>query len=650
VRFAEAAVVQRQGVPMTVGHRLAVAALSAAFGLLATWAVYRSVALDPAPPLITRRSLLPQPSAGGPPSTLWLLSVGVSNYTTPELRLGFAHVDARAIAEAADRAALGGNFEEVRTLLLTDERVTRESMLNAMADFLGQAEPNDVVMLFLAGHGVRDLRSDGFYFLPQPANPENLLTEGLRMADFDEMLRNLRRNVRAVVVMLDTCHAGALGIPSDRLVPAYELPGQISSGEGFFLIAASRPGEQSKELPSLGHGAFTFALLEAFGGAADANQDGELTVSELFGYVARRVPELTADTQHPYHKIEGTDLALFGAPAEVVLAVPTPSFLDVVHPAGGNNGEAANTIGVMEFENLRSDPEFEWMRNAIRVAFNTELSKVQALRVYSPELIDRTARKRGADPLSTARDLGIGRLVTGSYHVTGRTLRIDARLVHAASGMNEASDSVEGDLDDFFGLQKRLVLSMLRRLRVRVSPEEGESIQTETNTDVDAYRLLLEAEGLSEPSPTSEQTRTAPTLGPQSRRGSGVALARLAALLDLAGEAAAAEEEPAAEIASFLESYRQALENKDVEHVAALYASFSERQRAALAAYFATANDLGVTLTNVKAAAHEGGVAVTFTRKDEFTDAKSNRPVQLEVRLTKILVKQGGQWKIGGKK
>ena len=51
---------------------------------------------------------------------------------------------------------------------------------------------------------------------------------------------------------------------------------------------------------------------------------------------------------------------------------------------------------------------------------------------------------------------------------------------------------------------------MLRRLRVQVSPEEGESIQTETNTDVDAYRLLLESEGIVEPSPRAERTRRKP--------------------------------------------------------------------------------------------------------------------------------------------
>src|SRR4029077_17117052 len=123
------------------------------------------------------------------------------------------------------------------------------------------------------------------------------------------------------------------------------------------------------------------------------------------------------------------------------------------------------------------------------------------------ELIDRTVHARGgADALFTARELGIGQVLTGADYVSDKTLRIDARIVDATTGVSEASDSVQGNLDQFFDLQKTLVLSMLRRLRVQISPEEGQSIQTETNPDVAASRLLLESEGIVAPSPHAERT------------------------------------------------------------------------------------------------------------------------------------------------
>jgi TolB-like protein len=338
--------------------------------------------------------------------------------------------------------------------------------------------------------------------------------------------------------------------------------------------------------------------------------------------------------------MEGTDFTLLRVASGGAAATAVPPAVAPTE-SGPPRG---NVIGVMEFQNLRQEATYDWISKALRQAFNTELSKVQALRVYSPELIDRTAHARGADPLYIARELGIGRLLTGGYYVSDNTLRIDARIVDATTGVNEASDSVEGNLDQFFDLQKRLVISILRRLRVQVSPEEGESIQTETNTDVDAYRLLLESEGIVAPSPRAERTRRKPE--PHS------ALDRLrdrvAALA--AGPAWADELTPEveAQVRELLERYRDGLVSKNVDEVASLYVSFSEPQRDALRKYLDSASDLVVELADVAIAPHGSDLTVSFTRRDRFLDAESGRLVRLEVRLTKVLVREQSTWKIGG--
>jgi len=451
------------------------------------------------------------------------------------------------------------------------------------------------------------------------------------------------------MVMLDTCHAGAFRVATPDLLAADDLAARMSAGENFFLLAASKPGEDSKEEPALAHGAFSYALLEGLDGAADMDGDGFVSVSDLFGYVARRVPQLTDGAQHPYHKVEGTDLLFVAVPRDrtavsTPVAVPpfeAPASLTVPTPV-------LNSIGVMEFRDLRADPQHDWIGKAVRVALNTELSKVRALRVYSPELIDQAADARRTDYLTTARRLGIRKLLTGSFHVVGDSVRIDAEIVDTTTGVQEGSDSVQGKLSEFFDLQKALVLSMLRRLRVELSPAEGASIETKTNTNVDAYRLLLEAEGVvAEPSPSPTTSQSAPPVGPQSRwRGS---LRRLAARL----VAPAYAEEPGADqteqVRRVLEAYRQALEHKDLDRLAALYVSFSARQREALRAYLDNATNLTVELSDVTIEPRPEGVAVSYTRHDRFVDKESAKPQRLEVRLTKILVLENGQWKITGR-
>lgn len=104
--------------------------------------------------------------------------------------------------------------------------------------------------------------------------------------------------------------------------------------------------------------------------------------------------------------------------------------------------------------------------------------------------------------------------------------------------------------------------------------------------------------------------------------------------------------DPPAPVGQVLEEYRVALENKNLDHLAALYVAFSGRQREALREYMENAAGLTVELTDVTVAPLGDAVAVTYTRRDHFIDRESGKPQRLEVRLTKILVPDNGGWKI----
>jgi len=617
--------------------RVAIATVFLLFGLATASMIHRWIHSS-RPPATSESRLVSAPGHVLAPTgaVLWLIAVGVSQYQDPSLSLRFAHSDARAVADVLGRQASGVLYREVRSQVLLNGAATRESILDSLSGILGQASIDDVVVLFLAGHGVQERTTGSYYFLPAPASPANMLTAGLRVSDLDQMVRILRGAVRGVVVLLDTCRAGALPLPAQNGISADELVSRFSAAEGTFLLAASRPGEDSEELADLQHGAFSYALLEGLQGAADSDRNGLLPISELFGYVAQRVPALTGGRQHPYHKIEGTDLivAAVGGDAmarpDVATAARVPQL-------------AANTIGVIEFRNLRNDPQHDWMGKALRVALNTELSKVGALRVYVPQLIDRAAVSSHADDLTVARHLGIHTLITGSFHAVGTTLRVDAEIVDVATGVQKASDSVEGDVDSFFQLQKNLVVSMLRRLRVQLSPEEGQSIVADTNTDVDAYRLLLESEGVG------DGAASAPTAPPPTPSHHSTRMPWLDWLIPAAYAAEPAEAARAG-IRQTLEEFRVALEANDLDRLERVYASFSTRHRDALRAYFDNAADLRVEIRDVTFDEQPDGVLVTYTRRDRFTDRQSGKAVQLEARLAKLFVQQDGAWKIGGAK
>ena len=104
--------------------------------------------------------------------------------------------------------------------------------------------------------------------------------------------------------------------------------------------------------------------------------------------------------------------------------------------------------------------------------------------------------------------------------------------------------------------------------------------------------------------------------------------------------------DPPAPVGQVLEEYRVALEHKDLDHLAALYVTFSTRQREALREYLQNAAGLTVELADVTVAPLGDAVAVSYTRRDHFIDRESGKPQRLEVRLTKILVPDDGGWKI----
>jgi uncharacterized caspase-like protein len=242
--------------------------------------------------------------------------VGISRYENPALNLRYADNDAITLSNTLKRSE-GKIFKEVFTKTLVDSQATRGNILTAMTTHLGKAAPDDVVFIFLAGHGIKSIQTGSYYFLPYNADNQNLLYEGLKWSDFDEAIKTISTNVNKVILVLDTCHAGAINVAMRNVSSGEDLAATMKTATGLYVLSASKGGETSIEgsefrLPGEknGHGAFTYALLKGLNGEANTNRSAYMTVTELFSYVSSVVPRLTSGQQHPYSKIDGTDLPI----------------------------------------------------------------------------------------------------------------------------------------------------------------------------------------------------------------------------------------------------------------------------------------------------------------------------------------------------
>lgn len=243
----------------------------------------------------------------------WAVVIGISDYRTDGFDLRYADRDAVAIH---DFLIEKGSFRPDRVRLLTNQRATYQEIRTALFSFLAATQPDDLVLIFLAGHGVQDaINPDNFFFLAHDSEFGNLGGTAIPMWDLGNVMDYTIRSQR-ILVFADTCHSGAAldrgGANDGKNLNFFNKYLEVlARKKGRLVVTASQAHESSLETAKLGHGVFTGSLLLGLGGSADDNPaDGVVTAGELVDYVQAKVPEETEGEQHPSYSEQGFDMNL----------------------------------------------------------------------------------------------------------------------------------------------------------------------------------------------------------------------------------------------------------------------------------------------------------------------------------------------------
>ena len=236
---------------------------------------------------------------------LWAVVIGVSTYRSlnKEQQLQYAHRDAQDFA-AFLRSPNGGGFPANQVTVMLNQDATISAMRSALGTALPRSvEPDDVVVIFFAGHGVVEGDRDG-YLLAHDSDPQNLYATAMPIAELDRIVTE-RIKARSVILIADACHAGKLGWTSrgteaQTMVNRY-LDEVGKSGQGVLRILGSRADQLSYEGEQWGggHGVFTHFLLKGLKGEADKDKDGFVRAAEVMEYLSEMVPKETKSLQHP---------------------------------------------------------------------------------------------------------------------------------------------------------------------------------------------------------------------------------------------------------------------------------------------------------------------------------------------------------------
>jgi hypothetical protein len=240
------------------------------------------------------------------------LVIGVARYPHYTELPGSVLEDARDLAALLSDPARGG-YQSENIHLLLDEKATRTGIFQAVKNLAENSQPDNTVVVFFSGHGLRTPGSHPrSYLLPYDTDPNNIPDTAISSEELTNALKGI--NAGRLLVLLDSCHSGGTGEPKGAQAfrkgldaEAYVL---LSQGRGRVVIASSRAEEVSWTLEGMRNSLFTHYLLEALSGGARSLGDGTVRVFDVFRHVAERVPLRAA--QHPVFKASDmeTDFAV----------------------------------------------------------------------------------------------------------------------------------------------------------------------------------------------------------------------------------------------------------------------------------------------------------------------------------------------------
>ena len=215
-------------------------------------------------------------------SDSWALIVGINKYENVR-KLEYSTADAIAMRDVLVEKF---GFTDEKITLLLDNDATKDNIIKEFANIALQAQKNDRVLVFFAGHGeTMDMPSGGQmgYLIPVDGNPDNLYLSAIPM---DELKRlSAMSNAKHMLYLIDACYGGILAVGTRAL--DITKPNYIEKKmeyRGRQIITAGGRDEEVIEKPEWGHSAFTHNLERGLkNGSADLDHDGYISASSSAG-------------------------------------------------------------------------------------------------------------------------------------------------------------------------------------------------------------------------------------------------------------------------------------------------------------------------------------------------------------------------------
>lgn len=150
-----------------------------------------------------------------------------------------------------------------------------------------------------------------------------------------------------------------------------------------------------------------------------------------------------------------------------------------------------NSVAVLPFVNMSSDPENEYFSDGVTEEIINALTKIDGLRVTA-----RTSsfafKGKNIDVRQIGRELGVTTVLEGSVRKAGNQVRITAQLINVKDGCHYWAENYDHQLEDIFAIQDEISLKIAEKLREHLGHFDIQDRLVKHPTEnIDAYQIYL---------------------------------------------------------------------------------------------------------------------------------------------------------------
>jgi len=151
-----------------------------------------------------------------------------------------------------------------------------------------------------------------------------------------------------------------------------------------------------------------------------------------------------------------------------------------------------NSIVVLPFENMSSDPDQEYFSDGLTEEIITDLSHIHDLLVISRSsaMTFKGTKKKISE---IVKEVNVHYALEGSVRKVGNNIRITAQLIDGITDSHLWAEKFSGTLDDIFDIQEKVSRAIADSLEIKLSPEDKKKLTERAIDNAFAYDRYLRA-------------------------------------------------------------------------------------------------------------------------------------------------------------